>query len=60
MNVIFLGPPGAGVYSPSVQYTLFQMGRLLLVRCGGRPAHAPPRACSRSMFGYMLRQDLSC
>ncbi len=30
----FLGPPACGVYSPSVQFTLFQMGRLLLERCG--------------------------
>lgn len=29
----FLGPPACGVYSPSVQYTLFQMGALLLERC---------------------------
>ncbi|KAK9831871.1 hypothetical protein WJX81_004243 [Elliptochloris bilobata] len=28
----FLGPPACGVYSPSVQHTLFQMGRLLLER----------------------------
>ena len=28
----FLGPPACGVYSPSVQYTLFQMGGLLLER----------------------------
>jgi urate oxidase len=30
----FWGPPKSGVYSPSVQYTLFQMGKLVLDRYG--------------------------
>ena len=28
----FWGPPALGVYSPSVQYTLFQMAKLALER----------------------------
>lgn len=34
----FWGPPKSGVYSPSVQYTLFQMAKLALQRCICRPA----------------------
>ena len=29
----FWGPPKAGVYSPSVQYTLFEMAKLALAKC---------------------------
>lgn len=29
----FFGPPKGGVYSPSVQYTLFRMGQEALARC---------------------------
>ena len=28
----FFGPPRTGVYSPSVQFTLMQMGKALLAR----------------------------
>ena len=34
----FWGPPKSGVYSPSVQYTLFQMAKLALQRCIIGPA----------------------
>ena len=34
----FWGPPKSGVYSPSVQYTLFQMAKLALQRCICCPA----------------------
>ena len=34
----FWGPPKSGVYSPSVQYTLFQMAKLALQRCIVSPA----------------------
>ena len=34
----FWGPPKSGVYSPSVQYTLFQMAKLALQRCIFCPA----------------------
>ncbi|EIE26572.1 urate oxidase II [Coccomyxa subellipsoidea C-169] len=32
LQTAFWGPPKSGVYSPSVQYTLFQMGKLALAR----------------------------
>ena len=30
LQAAFFGPPQRGVYSPSVQYTLFQMGKAVL------------------------------
>ena len=33
LGAAFWGPPASGVYSPSVQYTLFQMAKLALERC---------------------------
>ncbi len=52
----FLGPPAAGVYSPSVQYTLFQMGRLLLERCGRPRARrrAPPQRHVQGLLPYAV------
>lgn len=40
----FYGEPKKGVYSPSVQYTLFEMGKAVLAKCA--PTHAAPCAAS--------------
>lgn len=41
MSEAFFGPCKGGVYSPSVQYTLFEMARMAIDRCSalsGQPA----------------------
>ena len=38
----FYGPPKGGVFSPSVQFTLYRMAQGALARCAGLPARGPP------------------
>ncbi len=48
LGAAFWGPPASGVYSPSVQYTLFQMAKLALER---RVPPLPPQAdCPTTML----------
>ena len=51
LGAAFWGPPASGVYSPSVQFTLFQMAKLALER------HVPPfseRLTATHNLGRML------
>ena len=43
----FYGEPSKGVYSPSVQYTLFEMGKAVLARCAPGLAQRSLAFCRR-------------